>query len=116
MKSLATPLAVAVAIAALASPAAARPSHVATHGHSAAASHTAPFTPSLTVSARRFAHVADRMPAPRFECPWRRAPQVATATTSRDVAGASVAAGGALLALSGLGFAGLRRRRARRGL
>jgi hypothetical protein len=120
VKSLATPLAVVLALGALASTATARPTDpaapVATR-QIAAVRYLAPTSPTPpALRAIRFAHVADRMPAPAFSCPWRPAPQGAGASASGDVTAASVAGGGVLVALVSAGIAGLRFRRGRRGL
>ncbi len=99
MKSLVAPLAVVLATAAIASPAVAAPA----------------LTPGWTPpsqSAIRLAHVADRMPMPQFACQLRKAPQPKRASGDADATKASVAGGTALAAVVGLGFAGLRRRRA----
>jgi hypothetical protein len=102
MKSLVAPLAVALAMSTLVSTAAAQPS-VATVG---------PTPPAL--QAIRFAHVADRMPAPAFSCPWRPAPQLAGAGVGVPLTAASVAGSGLVVALFGAGVAGRSVRRAPR--
>ena len=101
MKSLVAPLAVALAMGTVVSTAAAQPS-AATVG---------PTPPAL--QAIRFAHVADRMPAPAFSCPWRPAPAVAAGGASGPVTAASVAGSG-LVVLVGAGLAARRVQRSRR--
>jgi len=98
MKSLVTPLAAILATGAIASAAVAAPA-------------PAPMYKPPTQSAIRMAHVADRMPMPLFACPRRPAPRLDATSGHGDVVKASVAGGGALAAMAGLGFAGLRRRR-----
>jgi hypothetical protein len=99
MKSLVTPVAVVLATGAIACPAVAAPA-------------PAPMYRPPTQSAIRFAHVADRMPLPLFACPRRPAPLLGATSGHGDVTKASLAGGGALAAVVGLGWAGLRRRRA----
>jgi hypothetical protein len=117
MKSLATALAVVLALGALASTAAARPSDPGSAGvvqHTAARPIPSIGSTPPALRAIRFAHVADRMPAPSFSCPWRPGPLVTGASASGPVTAASVAGTGALVALLSAGIAGLRFRRARR--